>query len=410
MKDEVILKVENLSKQYRLGLVGTGTLSHDFNRWWHRIRGKEDPYLKIGDTNDRSTKGETEYIWALRDVNFEIKRGEVIGFIGSNGAGKSTLLKLLSNVTKPSGGNIKTRGRIASLLEVGTGFHSEMTGRENIYLNGAILGMNKNEISERIEEIIDFSGCRRYIDTPVKRYSSGMTVRLAFSVAAFLDSEIFIIDEVLAVGDSEFQKKALDKIKGLAGDYGRTILLVSHNMKTILSLADRVYHLKQGKIVNYGCFEPSFIIDKYINNAKNKSSILVNKEKFVYEFKLKKEFDLFDDLIFNLAFNKLIKDNIRIYIDFALIKNDSDYILHYRMMADNKSVHLTEKTKNVQLTVHNPGINIGEYFINLHIHDEFDETLLWIENIDFIEIKDKRGVYSSPLNLKSSIIPRVTLE
>ena len=212
MKKDIILKAENVSKQYRLGQVGMGSLSHDLNRWWHQVRGKEDPYLKIGDVNDRATKGESDYVWALQDINFEVERGEVLGIIGKNGAGKSTLLKILSRVTAPTTGSIKFGGRVASLLEVGTGFNGEMTGRENIYLNGAILGMTKKEISSKLDEIIEFSGCARYIDTPVKRYSSGMYVRLAFAVAAFLEPEILIIDEVLAVGDAEFQKKAIGKI------------------------------------------------------------------------------------------------------------------------------------------------------------------------------------------------------
>src|SRR6056300_1111468 len=233
---DVVIKIENLSKQYRLGLVGTGTLSHDFNRWSHRIRGKEDPYLKIGDTNDRSTKGESEYVWALRDINFEVRRGEVLGIIGKNGAGKSTLLKILSRVTSPTTGSIKSAGRMASLLEVGTGFHPELTGLENIYLNGAILGMTKAEIKRKLDEIIDFSGCALYIDTPVKRYSSGMKVRLGFAVAAFLDPEILVVDEVLAVGDAEFQKKAIGKMKDVSKGEGRTVLFVSHNMGSIDAL------------------------------------------------------------------------------------------------------------------------------------------------------------------------------
>ena len=204
MTDDIILKAENISKQYRLGQVGTGTLSHDLNRWWHSIRGKEDPYLKVGDTNNRATKGESDYVWALKDINFEVKRGEVLGIIGKNGAGKSTLLKILSKVTSPTTGIIKSKGRIASLLEVGTGFNPELTGRENVYLNGAILGMTKKEIASKIDEIIEFSGCERYIDTPTKRYSSGMTVRLAFAVAAFLEPEILVVDEVLAVWGAEF--------------------------------------------------------------------------------------------------------------------------------------------------------------------------------------------------------------
>lgn len=248
MKD-IILKAENISKQYRLGQVGTGTLSHDLNRWWHQVRGKEDPYLKIGDTNDRSTKGTSDYVWALQEINFEVERGEVLGIIGKNGAGKSTLLKILSKVTAPTTGSIKSRGRIASLLEVGTGFNGEMTGRENIFLNGAILGMTKKEITSKLDEIIEFSGCERYIDTPVKRYSSGMTVRLAFAVAAFLEPEILVIDEVLAVGDAEFQKKAIGKMQDISREGGRTVLFVSHNMAAVKSLCTRGIVMEHGKVI-----------------------------------------------------------------------------------------------------------------------------------------------------------------
>ena len=265
-EQDIILKAENISKQYRLGLVGTGTISHDLNRWWSKIRGKEDPYLKVGESNDRSTKGDSDYVWALQDINFEVKRGEVLGIIGKNGAGKSTLLKILSKVTGPTTGEIKTRGRIASLLEVGTGFHGEMTGRENVYLNGAILGMTKKEISTKIEEIIEFSGCQRYIDTPVKRYSSGMTVRLAFAVAAFLEPEILVIDEVLAVGDAEFQKKAIGKMQDISRGEGRTVLFVSHNMSAIKNLCTRAILIENGKINSTGDVDD--IINLYLRQMQ----------------------------------------------------------------------------------------------------------------------------------------------
>ena len=238
--EDVILKVENVSKQYRLGTRGTGSISHDLNRFWHTIRGKEDPYLKIGESNDRSTKGKSAYVWALKDIDFEVNRGEVLGIIGKNGAGKSTLLKILSKVTGPTTGSIKSNGRIASLLEVGTGFHPEMTGKENIFLNGAILGMTKKEISDKLDEIVSFSGCERYIDTPVKRYSSGMRVRLAFAVAAFLEPDILIVDEVLAVGDAEFQKKAIGKMQDISSKGGRTVLFVSHDMVSNQKICNRV--------------------------------------------------------------------------------------------------------------------------------------------------------------------------
>ncbi len=263
---EVILKVEHISKQYRLGLVGTGTLSHDLKRWFYKLRGKEDPYLKIGDTNDRSKAAESDYVWAIKDINFEVKRGEVLGIIGKNGAGKSTLLKILSRVTSPTTGQIKTKGRIASLLEVGTGFHPELTGKENIYLNGAILGMTKTEIKAKEQEIIEFSGCQRYIDTPVKRYSSGMRVRLAFAVAAFLEPDILVVDEVLAVGDAEFQKKAIGKMQDISKGEGRTVLFVSHNMAAVQDLCSRVIVLEHGRTVYDG--ETQEGIDYYLNNSK----------------------------------------------------------------------------------------------------------------------------------------------
>jgi lipopolysaccharide transport system ATP-binding protein len=245
---KLAIKAENISKQYRLGEVGTGTLSHDLNRFWYKMRGKEDPYLIIGEANDRSSKGESDYVWSLRDINFEIEQGDAVGIIGRNGAGKSTLLKLLSKVTKPTTGSFKVNGRIASLLEVGTGFNPEMTGRENIYLNGAILGMRRAEITRKLDEIIAFSGVERYIDTPVKRYSSGMYVRLAFAVAAHLESEILIVDEVLAVGDAEFQKKCLGKMGEVSKGEGRTVLFVSHNMAAVKTLCTKGIVLKNGLV------------------------------------------------------------------------------------------------------------------------------------------------------------------
>lgn len=275
MKD-VILKVEDISKQYRLGLVGTGTLGHDLNRFWHRLRGKDDPYLKVGTINDRSVKATSEYVWALRDINFEVQQGEVLGIIGKNGAGKSTLLKLLSRVTSPTTGTIKSKGRIASLLEVGTGFHPELTGRENIYLNGAILGMTKAEISEKIDEIIEFSGCEMYIDTPTKRYSSGMTVRLAFAVAAHLEPDILVVDEVLAVGDAEFQKKAIGKMQEISSGEGRTVLFVSHNMASVSSLCTRAIVLGNGAIVFEGATEDA--VEYYLENSSKYTDI--NKALF----------------------------------------------------------------------------------------------------------------------------------
>ncbi|MDR1877404.1 MAG: ABC transporter ATP-binding protein [Flavobacteriaceae bacterium] len=249
---EIVIKAENISKLYRLGEVGTGTLHQDIKRWWWKTMGKGDPFAKIGESNDRSVKGNSEYVWSLKDINFEIQQGDAVGIIGKNGAGKSTLLKILSKTTSPTTGKIGIKGRIASLLEVGTGFHPELTGRENVFLNGAILGMTKQEIRKKFDNIVDFSGCERYIDTPVKRYSSGMYVRLAFAVAAHLESEILIVDEVLAVGDAEFQKKCLGKMGDVTKGEGRTVLFVSHNIAAIKRLCTRGIVLQYGMVSYLG--------------------------------------------------------------------------------------------------------------------------------------------------------------
>ena len=257
------IEFDHVGKQYRLGLVSTGTISHDLNRWWAmNVLRREDPYLKIGETNDRSSRGHSDYVWALRDISFSVEQGDVVGIIGKNGAGKSTLLKLLSRVTAPTTGQIRARGRIASLLEVGTGFHPEMTGRENIYMNGAIMGMTKQEITRKLDEIVDFSGCERYIDTPVKRYSSGMTVRLGFAIAAHLEPEILVVDEVLAVGDAEFQKKAIGKMQDVSKGEGRTVLFVSHNMGAVRRLCHHGVVLKNGKVDYLG--EVNACVDRYL--------------------------------------------------------------------------------------------------------------------------------------------------
>lgn len=266
-----IIRVDGVSKLYRLGEVGTGTISHDLNRWFARIRGKEDPFLKIGVENDRTKTTNDKYVLALSDVSFDVQQGEILGIIGKNGAGKSTLLKILSKTTAPSKGEILINGKIASLLEVGTGFHPELTGRENIFLNGAILGMRKKEIQRKLDAIVDFAGVERYLDTPVKRYSSGMYVRLAFAVAAYLEPDILIVDEVLAVGDAEFQKKCLGKMKDVSNDEGRTVLFVSHNMTAVKTLCNKAIALKNGRLVDAGT--PDNVIDKYLNDDKRQSLI-----------------------------------------------------------------------------------------------------------------------------------------
>ena len=380
---DIILKAENISKQYRLGLVGTGTISHDLNRWWNRIRGKEDPYLKVGEVNDRSTKGASEYVWALQDINFEVKRGEVLGIIGKNGAGKSTLLKILSKVTGPTTGEIKTRGRIASLLEVGTGFHGEMTGRENIFLNGAILGMTKKEITSKIDEIIEFSGCERYIDTPVKRYSSGMTVRLAFAVAAFLEPEILVIDEVLAVGDAEFQKKAIGKMQDISKGEGRTVLFVSHNMAAVKSLCDRGIVLESGNVAFEGKID--FAVNFYLGVTA--SNQLLNKKLFDKEY---------DKSIFKL--NEIKLNCIGEDINHPLIEDsDIELITDIDFYVEDAfryhiTYHLSNELGEVLFSFHNAfsmdEIKQGNNLVSCVFPKYFFQSGVF--NLSFFVVEDKR--------------------
>ena len=304
------IEFNHISKQYRLGLVSTRTLSHDLNRWWTmNVLRKEDPYLKIGETNDRSTKGNSEYVWALRDIDFKIEQGDVVGIIGKNGAGKSTLLKLLSRVTAPTTGTIRAKGRIASLLEVGTGFHPEMTGRENIFMNGAIMGMTKQEIRAKLDEIVDFSGCERYLDTPVKRYSSGMMVRLGFAVAAHLDPEILVVDEVLAVGDAEFQKKAIGKMQDVSKGEGRTVLFVSHNMTAVKNLCKSGVLLENGQVCMTG--DISNVVDYYLANQTAKG--IVNNEWN------KEEAPGTDKIKVKSAYVKFVGNNLTVNTPFDIV-------------------------------------------------------------------------------------------
>ena len=329
------IEFDHVGKQYRLGLVSTRTLSHDLNRWWQTaVLKKEDPYLTIGEVNDRSTFGSSEYVWALKDINFKVEQGDVVGIIGKNGAGKSTLLKLLSKVTGPTVGEIRARGRIGSLLEVGTGFHPEMTGRENIFMNGAIMGMTKNDITNKLDEIISFSGCERYIDTPVKRYSSGMKVRLGFAVAAHLEPEILVVDEVLAVGDAEFQKKAIGKMQEVSRGGGRTVLFVSHNMTSIRSLCNTGILLENGMVREQG--EINTVVSHYLSGG----SSLLNHKLFDNDKELTgKGFEMLE---------MGIRKRGASFEDVMTIKDELEIYIRYRLDRPIKQLHLTLLMKNDQ--------------------------------------------------------------
>jgi lipopolysaccharide transport system ATP-binding protein len=413
----IAIKIENLSKQYRLGLVSTRTLSHDLNRWWQtNILGKEDPYLKIGEMNIRESKGKSEYVWALKDINLEVEEGEVLGVIGKNGAGKSTLLKILSKVTAPTTGIIKARGRIASLLEVGTGFHQEMTGRENIFMNGAIMGMTKIEIRRKFDEIVDFAGVERYIDTPVKRYSSGMTVRLGFAIAAHLEPEILIVDEVLAVGDAEFQKKAIGKMQEVSLERGRTVLFVSHNMANIKQLCSNSILLNNGTIIFSGKtlevvnYYQHFITNNSkpihtgneqiklnsfsIYNSSNEKIVTFNTfdgVKFVMNYT---SYSNIENVTFSICFNNELNQRISsiwtsfVNKKFKIVKGDFNIIIRI------PKIHLIPGVYEIILYVESNGIVIEriDNFKNITIGYSKQYGLVQIPSIE-------QGIYVENFNV-----------
>ena len=396
---DIAIQVENLGKLYRLGEIGTGTLTHDLNRAWARLRGKEDPFAIIGETNDRTAKGNSDYVWSLKDVNFEVKQGEVLGIIGRNGAGKSTLLKILSKVTAPTTGRVKVRGRIASLLEVGTGFHPELTGRENIFLNGAILGMTKTEIRGKFDEIVDFSGVERYINTPVKRYSSGMYVRLAFAVAAFLEPEILIVDEVLAVGDAEFQKKCIGRMKDVSVNDGRTVLFVSHDLNAVAQLCTHGIILNQGGVWYDGT--ASTMIYRYLNQG-NQSSVYTNSKAH-----LTKKIAIASIEVKNANgdISSIFHYNESIIIDFSFVIKDVSFSPSFFVVildARKRRVFASESDavkKDLRLIIESEFLVRGEYsvhaFVNVPKIEQIDvaEDVCFFKVIDSGSIMAKHGDY-----------------
>lgn len=388
----IVLKAEGISKQYRLGQLGTGTISHDLNRFLARVRGKEDPYLKLGDTNYRAQAGGSDYVWSLKDLNFEVKCGEVLGIIGKNGAGKSTLLKILSQVTTATKGEVKVKGRIAALLEVGTGFHPDLTGRENIFLNGAILGMTKAEIRSKFDEIVEFSGVAKYVDTPVKRYSSGMMVRLGFAVAAHLEPEILIVDEVLAVGDAEFQERCLGKMKDVSGQ-GRTVLFVSHNMAAIKSLCHRVIVLKNGEIGFDGSTTEG--ISHYLSSSySGENSGIIEKyhrtintgRAFFRRIEIKnREFQNGNSIFFNkniliACTAEFFEDIDNVLFDARIISADGIEILHTMNTYEGRLSNVKKGFISLELDLENR-LQPGKYFITLGTHLSDGMSLDYLENI-----------------------------
>jgi lipopolysaccharide transport system ATP-binding protein len=414
---ETIIRIENLSKQYNLGVIGTGSLAHDFYRWLFLIRGKDDPYLKISEANDRSIKGISNYVWALKDINLEVKRGEVLGIIGKNGAGKSTLLKILSKVTTPTTGYVMYQGRIGSLLEVGTGFHPELTGRENIFLNGAILGMRKKEIIRKFSDIVDFSGCERYIDTPVKRYSSGMMVRLGFAVAAFLEPEILIVDEVLAVGDSEFQKMAIGKMQDVSRNEGRTVLFVSHNMTAISQLCKTTLLIDKGTKKAYD--KTDVIIRQYLDQSLTNSSewdrkddcngqIIFKNVKLTNKNGLKaNSFNYDEEIIFQIIIQSKIKFP---QLGMGLRVTNAEGIAVFTSTSYDQSKELFKIDVGIwefMTTIPSSFLSPGKYYVDLglfkpgelvfdHIENELSFT---IEDVNFLNslIKDDRKGIVAPV-------------
>jgi len=414
------IEFNHVGKQYRLGLVSTGTIQHDLNRWWQTaVLRKEDPYLKIGSVNDRTQKADSDYVWALRDIDFKVEQGDVVGIIGKNGAGKSTLLKLLSKVTGPTVGSIRARGRIASLLEVGTGFHQEMTGRENIFMNGAILGMTKREIAAKLDEIVDFSGCERYLDTPVKRYSSGMMVRLGFAVAAHLDPEILVVDEVLAVGDAEFQKKAIGKMQDVSKGEGRTVLFVSHNMASVQRLCKTGLLLENGSVKYSGgildaittYLSDEIIQSEYINPNPN----VADKLNLLYAKVSPTEGSLIHPSTpVNVDFRVRINEHIDFLVIGFNLYSSYQHPLARADYNDCDGIHTLapgEYDFHFQIPAHT--LSDGEYHIVLDVAERLvknyagEETKLTFR-VD-IDNDSKINVFSENMDIKNSIIREMWL-
>jgi lipopolysaccharide transport system ATP-binding protein len=400
---DTVIKIENLSKLYKLGEVGTGTISHDLNRWWAKIRGKEDPYALVGQTNDRTKKSESDYVWSLKDINFEVKQGDVLGIIGKNGAGKSTLLKIISQITAPTTGSIKVKGRIAALLEVGTGMNPEMTARENIYLNGAILGMRKREIDSKFDEIVDFSGCAMYVETPIKRFSSGMRVRLGFAVAAFLEPEILIIDEVLAVGDAEFQKKAIGKMQDVSKSEGRTVIFVSHNLAAVKNLCKTGLVLKNGEIAFNGIVEDAinFYLDgqEDVETKKNIDHLKYIKDVSILNSKkiLSNVLEMGEDFTIQIITTSL-QDYKGLHIGFFIKNLEEERIASYST-AMKQVIYLENREIKSNLNQYNFNIkNVrlmeGKYKIDATVAYTTGGRIEFIENIYSFEIISS-DVYNS---------------
>ena len=408
----IAIQFENVGKLYRLGTVGTGTLSHDLNRWWKtRILHQEDPYLKIGEVNNRATHGDSDYVWALKDISFSVEEGDVVGIIGKNGAGKSTLLKLLSQITSPTTGVIRARGRIGSLLEVGTGFHPEMTGRENIYMNGSIMGMTRHEITRKLDEIIDFAGVARYIDTPVKRYSSGMTVRLGFAVAAFMEPEILVVDEVLAVGDAEFQQKAIGKMQDVSKGEGRTVLFVSHNMTAVRSLCQKGIVLKDGIMDFSGSSEEA--IDHYL-----KKEVIQEQKLITDSIGNRKEYiDIREIIINGTPFNTSSLHQGQRYLD-VIIKGTTNEVMKCDVKLILKKLDGTPMASLVEARYTGCLQNIplgefciqkhirlprymadGDYLVDLDLHQPTVQDFFQARNCMTIHIEGFYDQYALPLKL-----------
>lgn len=411
---KTVIKIENLSKLYRLGVWGTGTLRDDLAKYFSKLRGKSDPTQTIGSTNTLS-EIDQDYIWALRDINLEVKQGEVLGIIGKNGAGKSTLLKILSQITSPTSGSIKMKGRVASLLEVGTGMHGELTGRENIFLNGAILGMQKWEIKRKFDEIVDFSGIAKYVETPIKRYSSGMSVRLGFAIAAFLEPEILIVDEVLAVGDAEFQKKAIGKMQDVSKGEGRTVLFVSHNLNSVRSLCTKSVVLKSGCLNFEGDVNEG--ISRYLgflsanetaavweNDTGNFNQILMKKIWISDEEEnIKSTYFNSEVIVVHFTLHSY-HDVPNVKLGFDLLKNDE--VIFRTQQVDNQVNSNFETNSDYYFKVQIPAnfLNEGLYFIRplLSIHCVADLSPIFKSVISFkISIDGKKNDYHSIINEKN---------